>query len=76
VSGLGPGAPGETGRFPDGKHSEDDCGELEAHVLVERGYVTVRFGKPITWLRMRPNEALAWAEALVRNAKEAEKEPS
>lgn len=63
---------GATGKFPHGKFSPNDEGELKAAVSIEDGDIVILFGKNLSWLRMVPDEARAWANILLKKADEAE----
>lgn len=63
---------GATGKFPDGRLTSTDEGELCLAVVVYKGRVVVEFGKPITSLGMTPKEARGLAELLNVKAEEAE----
>lgn len=62
---------GPTGRFPMGKISEDDHGELVIGVKHDpaTGLVIVNFGALVSWIGLPPEGAIAFAEALIRHAK-------
>jgi hypothetical protein len=62
---------GATGKFPEGHLSKDDEGEIQFGITNASGQVIINFGKPVAWLGMQPQQALAIADALVRHAKEA-----
>jgi hypothetical protein len=64
---------GATGKFPEGKLNEDDEGELRFGIAgdPEKGMVYIDFGKPVTWMAMRPERAEALAEILIRHARKA-----
>jgi hypothetical protein len=59
---------GATGNFPDGKLNPEDEGELRAAVGIGEGHVIVNFGKAIGWLALNPEEAIAFAELLIKKA--------
>lgn len=59
-------------RYPEGKLTRDDEGEIEVNVTAHRGKVLIQFGGPVTWLGMRPIHARAFAEILMKHADEAE----
>lgn len=61
--GLGP-----TGRYPQGKLFANDDGELRVGIAKHQGKIIVNFGVSITFLAMTRQEALAFAEALTRQA--------
>lgn len=61
---------GATGRFPEGKLNSDDEGELRFEVAFDplNGIVRIDFGKPVTWLGLSPETAIAFAELLLKAA--------
>jgi hypothetical protein len=59
---------GPTGDFPKGKLDADDEGGLMLAISVYNGVVRVDFGKPLEWLGLPPEEALAFASLLVKQA--------
>lgn len=62
---------GATGDFPDGKLSKDDEGGLRLKVGVVDSRVVIDFGKPVTWIGFRPNEAYEFAKLIRKHAKRA-----
>lgn len=62
---------GATGRYPQGQLSAGDEGELQFGITNAKGQVIVNFGKPVAWLGMEPQQAIAIGEALIRHATEA-----
>ena len=64
---------GATGKFPQGKLTENDEGELQFAVTTYRGQVIINFGKPIEWAGLNPDQARMLADALNHRAREAEK---
>ena len=65
---------GPTGEFPDGKIREDDDGELAIAIAANKkdGIVIMYFGKPTTWIGLKPTDVYAIAYLLVEKAKEIE----
>lgn len=63
---------GATGTFPDGKLNDDDQGALRIAVGYDRvdGIVRVDFGKPVAWLGLPKENAIAFAEAILKHAKQ------
>lgn len=61
---------GATGKFPMGKMHRSDEGQLRIAVGRERGKVVMRFGCPVAWIGMGPEEAEAIAQSLLHHAKE------
>ena len=61
---------GPTGGFPHGKITATDEGEIAFAVghLKSKGVVVIDFNKPVTWVGMRPEEAIQLAVALVTHA--------
>ena len=66
--------PGPTGKFPDGKISEDDDGELNIAIAADKkdGVVIMDFGKPTAWIALKPRDVYGLAEIMVNKAKEIE----
>lgn len=64
--------PGPTGKFPEGKISDDDEGELVMAVGHEEGNVIVKLGIAVTWFGLPPPEARAFAAAIIAHAEEIE----
>lgn len=62
---------GPTGKFPEGKLTSLDEGEVQYGVAHTDGKVIVRFGTPIGWLGMSPDQAEELAACLIEHAKEA-----
>lgn len=59
---------GATGKFPDGKLTEKDEGELQFAVGNKDNRILIEFGKPIRSLGMTKQEALKLAELLCKQA--------
>jgi hypothetical protein len=55
---------GPTGAYPRGQFSDSDQGELQVAVGSLNGRVVFRFGTPVSWLAMPPEDALTLAEVL------------
>ena len=62
---------GNTGRFPEGKLTPHDEGEIQFAIGVKDGKVCVDFGTPVKWLGMQPTQALELASSLIKHAKDA-----
>lgn len=62
---------GPTGRFPDGKISDDDDGEVTVAISRDPrdGLIHVDFGYPISWLALHPAQAVALAAMLLKHAR-------
>jgi hypothetical protein len=63
---------GPTFRYPLGKSRPDDEGELHIGIIrnPKTGCVEVHFGTSLTWIGMPPDQAIAFAEAIIKRAKE------
>jgi hypothetical protein len=61
---------GATNRYPQDVLNEDDEGELRMGVRRDPvdGLVHVDFGKPVAWLGLPPENAIALARALLKHA--------
>lgn len=66
---------GATGRFPKGKLTKSDEGELCFLVHGEHGKVIITFGKQVSWLGLDPSDAVALAGVLIKHAREQSAEP-
>lgn len=60
--------PGATGKFPFGKLSDDDEGELVVAVSSMEGMVRIEFGKPVAWVCLPPDKAIEFASVVVARA--------
>lgn len=65
---------GTTGRFPEGRLTEDDEGEIRFGVAVTQGKVLIDFGKPTHSLGLNPQQARELGESLLSGAEEAERQ--
>jgi hypothetical protein len=59
---------GATGDWPQGKLNEDDEGGLAVEISTVGANVRVDFGKPVAWLAMDPDGALALASGIIEHA--------
>lgn len=61
---------GATGKFPHGKLSRSDEGELTMAVAYDptTDIIRVEFGKPVAWLGLKKEGAIAMARALLKHA--------
>jgi hypothetical protein len=62
---------GATGKYPDGKLSPDDEGELQFGITNSNGQVIINFGKPVAWLAFGPQQARELADAIIKHADQA-----
>jgi hypothetical protein len=63
---------GATGRFPRGKLTADDEGELRFVVAHKPGKVVIDFGRSVAWIALDPADVRQLAEVLLRQAALAE----
>ena len=61
---------GATKRFPDGKLTPQDDGELAFAVGHTDGKVVIDFGTPTSWIGMPPQTAVDLAKLLIAHARE------
>lgn len=66
---------GATGRFPYGKASSDDEGELRLAIGsdIANGIIRIEFGKPISWLGLPSHQARELAKLLMDKADEVDR---
>ena len=59
-------------KFPNGRLSEEDEGELAFAIATDRakGVVVVRFTKPVDWIGLDKQSALALANMIIEHAAE------
>lgn len=62
---------GSTGRFPLGKLSESDEGELQFGIAADpvKNKVVINFGKPVAWIGFTAEQAEQIAESLLEKAR-------
>lgn len=56
---------GPTGKFPHGKITPDDEGELKIGLLAKGGKIVLVFGKAVTWIGLPPEDAKKMAMSLL-----------
>ncbi len=61
-------------KYPEGKLTNSDDGELQFKIAVFEERVIMDWGKPVQWIGLRPAEARAIAASLIENAEEAEQQ--
>ena len=61
---------GATKRFPEGKLTNDDEGELRFAVSTQANKIIVEFGKPVAWLGLTKELALQLSDILKQRASE------
>jgi len=59
---------GPTGKFPDGKLTDSDEGEIAIAVGSKDGKVVIDFGKPTAWIGFTPAQANDIADLLRKHA--------
>lgn len=66
---------GATGKYPQGSISEDDEGEIQIVMGINRKHKTIilHFGKQVAWLGLGADEARSIAKGLLQNADEIDK---
>lgn len=64
---------GATGKYPQGKLSSTDEGEIQFAVGSDprARKVVIDFGKPVAWLGMDPGDAEVLAQKLIEHARRA-----
>lgn len=65
---------GATNKFPQGKLTENDEGEITMAVAVQDGKVVIDFGQPTAWVGMDPQQASDLATLILKNARTAAKD--
>lgn len=60
---------GPTGKYPEGKISGRDEGEIAFAVGVEDGKIVLNFGKPVAWVGFTPEQAMEIARMIRNKAK-------
>lgn len=61
---------GKTGKFPDGKISESDDGELRFATSVINGILIIDFGEPVAWIGLDKTQAKELILSLTKKVKE------
>lgn len=64
---------GATGKFPEGKLTDMDEGEIAFAVFHKDGKVILDFGTQVTWMGMNPGQAVELGKLLLKHAKKARK---
>jgi hypothetical protein len=54
-------------KYPEGRLSADDDGELEIRVAVRNGRIIMSFGKPIDWIGLTVKDAEGMIKSLQDN---------
>ena len=63
--------------YSEGRLKPSDDGDIAFAIAADRekGVVILDFGKQVSWLGMRPKDAVALAEKLIEKAREVANEP-
>lgn len=61
--------PGATGKFPHGKLTRHDEGELNLTIGESDDNVIINFGTPVSWMAMSPEQAVSLAQLLIAKAR-------
>lgn len=63
---------GPTGQFPNGKINKDDEGELAIGIAsdVKNNVVVIEFGKSIQWIGFPPEQAIEFANMIMKASNE------
>jgi hypothetical protein len=64
---------GPTGKYPEGKLTPDDDGELNIALSIYKNRVGIAFGVPIIWIAMKPQQAVDFAQGIIKRAREIAK---
>ena len=59
---------GATGKFPEGKLTPHDEGEIKIAIGVEQNKVVIHFGKEVAWIGFTREQAISIAGSLIDNA--------
>jgi hypothetical protein len=63
---------GPTGKFPQGKLTNNDQGEIKIAIGRKDGVVVMDFGSPTAWIGFPPRDAREIAAVLIKHAEEIE----
>lgn len=61
---------GATGKFPDGKLTDNDEGEIKIGVTVSDERVVLAFGKKIEWIGLTREQAIQIGQTLIDRARQ------
>jgi hypothetical protein len=57
-------------KYPRGKLNDDDEGSLEIYITVRDKTLIIEFGKELSWIGMSRNEAIVFAQTIIKRAEE------
>ncbi len=64
--------PGPTGKFPDGKLTSDDRGELQVGMRSDdKGNVIISFGTPVEWVALPADQAIEFGRMIMEQGYKA-----
>lgn len=58
------------GKFPEGRLTSEDEGELAMMIIRKNGKIVIDFGKSVAWIGMNPGQAIKLGELLIKRGKE------
>lgn len=61
---------GATGKFPEGKLTEQDEGEIKIGVTSKDDKIIIAFGKKVNWVGLTKEQAADFAELLLKHSKQ------
>lgn len=63
--------------FPEGRLSGDDDGSITFKIGADadKGVVAIEYSKPVGWVAMSPQQAVEFAQSLIKHARSIAKEP-
>lgn len=61
---------GATGKFPEGKLTDSDEGEIKVAIGSKDGKVVINFGTQVVWVGLNPEQAHNLAQSLLEKANE------
>lgn len=61
---------GATGKFPQGKLTPSDEGELKFTIGIKDNKVIINFGTPVAWFGLDKNAAVELGQTIIDKAKE------
>lgn len=61
---------GSTGKFPEGKLSADDEGEIKIAIVIKDSKIIMDFGKPVAWFGFTKRQAKDLGQFLINKSNE------
>ena len=59
---------GATNKFPDGKLTEQDQGEIKIAIITADDKIVIEFGQPVRWIGMSPKQAIDLSHNLLKHS--------